>query len=46
MEVDLDNTYDMMMMKMNIIVMIMIMIMIIAILKSIFKLGSPEFAFF
>ena len=37
MEVDLDNTYEMMMMK------LMIMMMIIAVTQSVFKLGPPDF---
>ena len=48
MEVDLDNTYNMMMMKMKIMIMIMMMIMmlkmIIALTQSIFKLGPPDVA--
>ena len=48
MEVNLDNTYNMLMMMMTIIMMmIMIMIMmmmIIAVTHSIFKLGLPDFA--
>ena len=42
MEVDLDNTYDMMMMKITL--MMMIMVMIIAVTQSIFKMGPPDFA--
>ena len=37
MEVDLDNTYNMMMMT------IMMMMMIIAVTQSLFKLGPPDF---
>ena len=50
MEVDLDNTYEMMMMIMTIMMvlmmmmMMMIMMMIIAVTQSIFKLGLPDFA--
>ena len=45
MEVDLDNTYNMMMMNMKIMMMmIMMMMMIIAVTQSIFKLGPPDFA--
>ena len=40
MEVDLDNTYDMMMMK---IMMVMMMMMIVAVTQSIFKIGPPYF---
>ena len=43
MEVDLDNTYEMMMMKMT-IMMLMIMMMLIAVTQSILKLGPPDFA--
>ena len=39
MEVDLDNTYEMMMMKMTIMIM-----MITAVTQSIFQLGAPDFA--
>ena len=39
MEVDLDNTYNMMM-----IMIIVIMMMIIAVAQSFFKLGPPDFA--
>ena len=45
MEVNLDNTYNMLMMMMTIIMMmIMIMMMIIAVTQSISKLGPPDFA--
>ena len=40
MEVDADDTHDMLMMKM----MIMLMMMIIAVTQSILKLGPPDFA--
>ena len=46
MEVNLDNTYNMMVMKMMItmMMMILIMIMIIAVTQSIFNVGPPNFA--
>ena len=45
MDVNLDNTYNMLMMMMTIImVMIMIMMMIIAVTQSISVLGPPHFA--
>ena len=40
MEVNIDNTYNMMMKMM----LIMMMNMIIAVTQSIFKLGPPDFA--
>ena len=40
MEVNLDNTYDMMMMKMT----IMMMIIMFAVAQSIFNLGPSDFA--
>ena len=42
MEVDLDNTYNMMVMKM--MTLMIMMMMIIALTKLIFKLGPPDFA--
>ena len=42
MKVDLGNTSEMMMMKK--MTMMIIMMMIIAVTQSIFKLGSPDFA--
>ena len=47
MEVNLDNTYNMLMMMMTIkmmMIMIMMMVMIIAVTQSIFKIGPPDFA--
>ena len=47
MKVCLDNSYNMMIMKMTIIMMMMIILImktIIAVSWSIFKLGSPDFA--
>ena len=47
MEVDLHNTYNMILMKMIILtmmMMIMMMKMIIALTQSIFKLGPPDLA--
>ena len=52
MEVDLDNTYNLMMIMMTVMMMIMIMMMmmmmmmkiIIALTHSIFKLGPPDFS--
>ena len=48
MEVDLHNTYNMILMKMIILTMMMMMIMmmkmIIALTQSIFKLGPPDLA--
>ena len=48
MEIDLDNSYQIMMMMMMImmmmIMMLMMMMMIIAVTQSIFKLGPQEFA--
>ena len=49
MEVDLHNTYNMILMKMIILtmmmmLMIMMMKMIIALTQSIFKLGPPDLA--
>ena len=49
MEVDLHNTYNMILMKMMIMTLMMIMKMkmikmIIALPQSIFKLGPPDFA--
>ena len=48
MEIDLDNSYQIMMMMMIIIMMMMmimmLMMMIIAVTQSIFKLGPQEFA--
>ena len=47
MEVDLHNTYNMILMKMIILtmmMMIMMMKMIIALTQSIFKLGPSDFA--
>ena len=46
-EVDLDNTYNIMMIMMTVMMIIMIilmMMMIIAVTQSIFKLGFPDFA--
>ena len=43
MEIDLDNSYQIMMMIM-IMMLMMMMIMIIAVTQSIFKLGPQEFA--
>ena len=46
MEIDLDNTYNMMMMKMMIMmmqIMMVMMMLIIAVTLSIFKLCSPDF---
>ena len=43
MEVNLDDTYNMMMIMMT-VMMIMMMMMIIAVTQSIFKLGPPDFA--
>ena len=44
MEVNLDNTYNMLMMMTIIMMMIMIMMMIIAVTQPILKLGTPDFA--
>ena len=50
MEVDLHNTYNMILMKMIILTMMMMMMMmkmmkmIIALTQSIFKLGPPDLA--
>ena len=51
MEVDLDNTYDMMMIEMTImmlkmmmVMIMMMMMMIIAVTQSILKLGPLDFA--
>ena len=49
MEVDLHNTYNMILIKMIILTMMMMIMMkmmkiIIAVTQSIFKLGHPEFA--
>ena len=47
MEVNIDNTYNMLMMMMMMIIMMMIMIMmmmIIAVTQSIFKIGPPDVA--
>ena len=48
MEVDLHDTYNMILMKIMTMTMMMIMIMmmkmIIAVTQSIFKLGPPDFA--
>ena len=43
MEIDLDNSYEIMMMMMM-IMMLMMMMMIIVVTQSIFKLGPQEFA--
>ena len=46
-QVDLHNTYNMILMKMMIMTMMMMIVMrkmIIAITQSIFKLGPPDFA--
>ena len=50
MEVDLVNTYDMVMMMMIMMMLIMMImvirmvVMIIAVTQSIFKIGPPDFA--
>ena len=46
MEVDLDNTYNMMLINMMIMLMMMIIMMkfITVLTQSIFKLGPPDFA--
>ena len=47
MEVDLHDTYNMILMKimiMTMMMMIMMMKMIIVVTQSIFKLGPPDFA--
>ena len=44
MEVDLDNTYNMMMIMMMMMMIIIMMMMIIGVAQSIFKLGPPDFA--
>ena len=43
-EVDLHNTYNMILMKMMIMTMMMMMKMIIALTQSIFELGPPDLA--